>query len=112
MAETLGGDSLADVARELGLPGRLLAVAAAQPPALLALAPGLPGPLDLLDRPLHPDAAFIGALPVPPEGAWVSLFLGDVLLATRRVTPGQATLRFVLTEQFLRERVARLTPVS
>jgi hypothetical protein len=112
LAETLGGDSLADVARELGLPGRLLAVAAAQPPGLLALAPGLPGPLDLLDRPLHPDAAFVGALPVPPEGAWVSLFLGDVLLATRRVTPGQATLRFVLTEQFLRERVARLTPIS
>ena len=26
LAETLGGDSLADVARELGLPGRLLAV--------------------------------------------------------------------------------------
>lgn len=112
MAETAEGDSLADVARELGLPGPLLAVAAVEPPALLALASGSAGLLDFLDGPPHADPAFLGALPVPPEGAWVSLFLGDVLLATRRVTPGQVTLRFVLSPEFLRERVLLGTPVS
>jgi len=112
LAETLEGDSLAQVARDLGLCGRLVAVAAGEPPALVALAAGLAGPLDLLSRPALHDAAVVGALPVPPEGAWVSLFLGDVLLATRRVLPGQATLRFVLSEDLLRERVARGTPLS
>lgn len=112
MAETLEGDSLADIARELGLPGPLLAVAAVEPPALLALASGSAGLLDFQESPLHGDPAFLGALPVPPEGAWVSLFLGDVLLATRRVTPGQVTLRFVLSPEFLRERVLLGAPVS
>src|SRR5262245_48538645 len=112
LAETLEGDSLADVAAGLGLPGPLMAIAAEEPPALLALACAPAGQLDFLEGQPHPDAAFIGALRVPPEGAWVSLFLGDVLLATRRVTPGQATLRFVLSAEFLRERVLLGTPVS
>ena len=112
LAETLQGDSLADVAREMGLPGSLMVIAAEEPPALLALACAPAGQLEFLETAPHPDPAFIGALRVPPEGAWVSLFLGDVLLATRRVSPGQATLRFVLPAEFLRERVLLGTPVS
>jgi hypothetical protein len=112
LAETREGDSLADVAQALGLPGRLIAIATSESPALLTLATTPTTVLDLLARPAHPDAAFVGALPVPPEGAWVSLYLGDVLLATRRVTAGQVTLRFVLSAEFLRERVLLGTPVS
>jgi hypothetical protein len=112
LAETREGDSLADVAQALGLPGRLFAIAATEPPALLGLVSGPATVLDLLARPPHPDAAFVGALPVPPEGAWVSLYLGDVLLATRRVTAGQVTLRFVLSAEFLRERVLFGGPIS
>jgi len=40
------------------------------------------------------------------------LYLGDVLLATRRVTAGQVTLRFVLSAEFLRERVLFGAPVT
>jgi hypothetical protein len=104
-AELRSGDPLVQTARDLGIPSPIFAVAAPYPPGLLCPQNLWCGGLLGMALGMHAERATLGALPVPPEGAWVSLYVGDVRLATRHVLPLEAAARFVFPVEFLIQRV-------
>ncbi len=111
-AELRSGDPLVLAARDLGIPSPIFAVAAPCPPGLFVRQNLWSG--GLLGMALGRDAerTTLGALPIPPEGAWVSLYVGEVRLATRHVLPAEAAARFVFPAELLIQRVLFGGPVT